>query len=714
VSWPSTYPPDTNSGWKLTIGPVSSVWNVIVSALKPEVLVDAMADAIVVIDGDGTLRYANKATERLFGWTREERVGTSALDLIHPDDLNVALLSLTSVTDKEIGTPIELRIKSRTGWLLVEIIGAPMPDGSCEPHVILSIRDLTERRRWEVTGGDDDMFRTLVQNGAALTILVSNDGVIMSASAVLTRQLGLDPELIVDKPLTDIVASAHQQTVREYLNKATTNRASTSDDRQVSCEVLLTHADGRFVPFQISIVDLVDDPTVGGLVVTGQDVTELHRTRSEMVHNATHDGLTGIPNRAAITEHLTDLLAESDSDPKLTVAFVDLDRFKPVNDLFGHEAGDELLIAVASRLQAALRQGDVVGRFGGDEFVVVAAANDTAEAHGLAERLESALASPYRLACGVVQIYASVGVALADAASTTASLLAEADSAMYSAKYGRRGFPRRSRPSIGDRQSLATAVEQAFERNEFTVHYQPIVDMVTGQTLTREALIRWEHPELGLLMPAQFLDIVEALGAEAKLGEVVLAAALRDLAIIEAHTGLKVGMSVNVAGVQLSDPGFATSVSEALAKADVTAEQLTIEISEMTLLERSARGPATPMLVGLLGLNEIGVSVTVDDFGTGHSSLTHLVSFPIGGIKIDRSFIDGVVLDDHRRTIVAALIALASGMNMNVVAEGIETPRQHGLLSELGCASGQGFLYGAAEPVAEILRNTGQIDPARN
>jgi len=689
------------------IGAVSSVRNVIVSAFEPRVLVDAMADAIVVIDGDGTLRYANKATERLFGWSREGRVGTSALDLIHPDDLDVALLSMSSVTNKEVGTPLELRIKSSEGWLLVEIIGAPMADNACGTTVILSIRDLTERRRWEVTAGDDAMFRTLVQNGAALTMLISGDGTIVSASAALTRQLGLDPETVVTKPLTDIVASHHRNTVRKCFGTAMANRTSTSDNRRVSCEVELIHANGRSVPFQLSIVDLVDDPTVGGLVVTGQDVTELHRTRAELAHAATHDALTGLPNRAAVTEHLAYLLEESDHDPQLTVAFVDLDRFKPVNDLFGHDAGDELLVAVASRLEASLRKGDIVGRFGGDEFVVVAAAENMTQAQNLAERLENALVSPYRLTCGVVQIYASVGIALADGSSTTASLIAEADSAMYSAKYGRRGSPRRSRPTMGERKSLATAVEQAFECGEFAVHYQPIIDMGSRRIVTHEALVRWEHPELGLLLPSQFLDVVEALGAEAKLGEVVLVAALRDLSSIEEQLGYKVGMNVNVAGAQLSDPGFATLVSESLSEAGVSPDRLTIEISERTLLERSTRGPATPMLAGLLGLNKIGVSVTVDDFGTGHSSLTHLVSFPISGIKIDRSFIDGVVLDDHRRTIVAALIALASGMNLDVVAEGIETPQQHALLAGLGCPSGQGFLYGAARAVDDIVRTIG-------
>jgi len=694
------------------IGSVSSVRNVIVSAFEPEVLMDAMADAIVVIDGDGTLRYANQATERLFGWSREERVGSSALDLIHPDDLNVALLSMSSVTGKEVGTPLELRIKSSRGWLLVEIIGSPIIDETRDSAVILNIRDLTERRRWEVTAGDDAMFRTLVQNGAALTMLISSEGIIVSASAALTRQLGLDPEAVVTKPLTDIVATHHRNTIHKCFETAKANRASTSDNRRVSCEVELIHADGASVPFQLSIVDLVDDPTVGGLVVTGQDVTELHRTRAELAHSATHDALTGLPNRTAITEHLAYLLTESGQDPQLTVAFVDLDRFKPVNDLFGHDAGDELLVAVASRLEGSLRKGDVVGRFGGDEFVVVAAAENMTQAHYLAERLESSLASPYRLTCGVVQIYASVGVALADGTSTTANLLSEADSAMYSAKYGRRGSPRRSRPTICERQSLATSVERAFERNEFTVHYQPIIDMVSRRTLTHEALVRWEHPELGLLLPAQFLDVVEALGAEAKLGEVVLVRALRDLAKIEEQLSSRVGINVNVAGVQLSDPAFATLVSQALSDAGVPPDRLTIEISERTLLERSSRGPATPMLAGLLALNKIGVSVTVDDFGTGHSSLTHLVSFPIGGIKIDRSFIDGVVLDDHRRTIVAALIALASGMDLDVVAEGIETPQQHDLLGSLGCALGQGFLYGAAKPVDDIVKTITSERPA--
>ena len=669
-------------------------------------LVDALPDALVVIDDEGVLRHANTATERIFGWSVEEKVGTSAFDLVHPDDLDLALLSLVSVVDKEVGSPIELRVRSTDGWRLVELIGAPYPGEEFENGIVLTMRDLTDRRKWEIAGQDDSQFRALLQNGAALTVLVSGDGDVIAISGAVARQLGQDAELVIGRRLTDLVHAVDKQTVATTLKLAMQRSEMTAEERKVSCEALVLHREGHTIPYQLTMVDLLDDPTVRGLVVTGHDVTELRDTREALAHTASHDALTGLPNRTAVRDQLSERLANLDGAQGIAVGFIDLDRFKPVNDLFGHEAGDELLIAVAGRLQRALREGDIVGRFGGDEFVIVAAAATLGEAIQLAERLEEIIAKPFGLTCGPVQIYASIGVAMADAQSTVESLLTDADAAMYSVKNGRRGTPQNTRRSVGERRSLAESLSRAFENEEFVVHYQPIVDLAKHKTVGHEALVRWQHPTRGLLLPGQFLDVVEELGHDGDLGEVVLRKALRDLAFIDEATGPGSQMNVNASAAQLIDPSFPPQVAAMLVDADIAPERLTVEVSERTILERSTSGPSTPVMTGLRVLKNLGVKIAADDFGTGYSSLTHLVSYPIDSLKIDRSFVAGVLIDEHRRAIVSALISLSLGMGLVVVAEGVEETGQSRILRELGCVVAQGYLYGRPMPVEMVIANT--------
>ncbi|MDG2263023.1 MAG: EAL domain-containing protein [Actinomycetota bacterium] len=671
-------------------------------------LVDALPDALVVIDASGRLRHANKATERMFGWSLEEKLGQNGFELVHPDDLDLALLSLLSVAEKEVGSPIELRVRSKTGWRLVELIGAPYEGVDIESGVILTMRDLTERRKWEIAAQNDSQFRALLHNGAAITALVSATGDVESISGAVARQLGYDVEKIIGQPLADLMRVEDAAVMFEALVAARERRDFSADERRVSCEVQVRHKLGHTIPFQLTVVDLIDDPTVNGFVVTGNDVTELHETRVQLVHTASHDALTGLANRTAVRDHLADLLLEPANARKFAVGFVDIDRFKPVNDLFGHEAGDELLVAVAQRLTNSLREGDLVGRFGGDEFVIVAAADGLGDALQMAERLEDRIAEPFTLSCGSVQIYASIGVVTANADSTVESLLTDADAAMYSVKNGRRGTPQNTRRSVTDRRALAEALNRAFELDEFVVHYQPIVDLRDKRTIGHEALVRWQHPEQGLLMPAEFLDVIEELGHEAALGGVVLSKALRDLAAFDETTGLATHMNVNAAAAQLIDPNFPAAVGSMLMNAGIAPERLTIEVSERTILERSTQGPSTSVMAGLQALKNLGVKIAADDFGTGYSSLTHLVSYPIDSLKIDRSFVSGLLTDDHRRTIVASLISLSHGMDLVVVAEGVENQAQSRILGELGCDVAQGFMYGKPMSLHDAVKH--QVD----
>ena len=664
-----------------------------------------LADAVLVVDPEGVLHYANAAAERLFGTAAEERIGENCLDLVHPGDLEMALVAMISMVESDVGTPMEIRVMTPDGWKVVEMIGATVEHEELGTCIALTIRDLTDRRKWELAGGDDTRFRALVQNGVGLTILIDNEGFITTASATLTRTLGHDQANVIGKPFVDLVLKADQPTWRSGFQKALLPSSSDGESGDVRFEVQLTTRYGDSIPHQLTLLNLLDDPTVAGIIVDGHDITELRRAREELARLAYLDSLTGLPNRGGLVRELAARLRprRHGEEDNLVVAFIDLDRFKPVNDLFGHSAGDELLVALGRRLQRMVRDGDMVARLGGDEFVVVADATGEDSVAGLSARLEGAVAEPFSLAAGTVQVFASVGAVTASSGDSAETILAEADAAMYAEKHRRRGMGTgRARP-ITERRRLAERLDKAFENDEFVLFYKPIVDLRTGRTAEFEALVRWDHPELGLLPPLEFLDIIEDVGRDNELAEFVFRRATADLAMVRHEYGLTLGFGVNASANQLTDPGFADFVEEVVLRNDLPPDSLTIELSERSILERPAYGASIAAVSGLEALASKGVRIAVDDFGTGYSSLSHLVSFPIDSIKVDRSFVEKMLTERQSRSIVTALIGLARSMRLNIVAEGVESDQQLRKLRALGCSSAQGYLFSVPTPLEEAI-----------
>ena len=654
-------------------------------------LMDRLPDAVVVMDTAGVLRGANTTAETRFGWLRSEWVGRSLLELIHPDDLDWALASLDTVLGKDVGTPIEVRIRSSADWRLVEVIGSALEHHG-EELVLLSVRDLTQRRLWEVAGDDTAMFRSIMQHAPSLTLLTDHVGQVRSVSAALIRLTGRGPDIAIGHNLTDLVVPADRARLAGALREVVENKHG-----QTKLEVILAATGRAAVPCQLTMVNLLADPTVQGVVISGHDISELRKARQELEHLAGHDSLTGLPNRAQLTRALQ--LWIDDADPAgvgIAVAFIDLDRFKPVNDLYGHETGDELLVAVASRLAGAVRGGDLVARFGGDEFVVIARDPDGIDPQGLAARFEEVLARPFELSVGEVHISASIGVVEAGPGDEVDTVLAEADVAMYADKNNRHEVSPTGRTVVA-RRRLAERVAQALDTGEFVAHYQPIVDLTTGRWIGLEALARWNHPEQGLLLPADFLDIIEDIGRGVRLGEIMIDAVCADMHRLHQLTGAVPGIAVNASVDEMTDPGYPMLVTDALRRWGIAPGRFTVEISERSMLERRSRtGIAVP--TNLAALADAGIHLAVDDFGTGYSSLTHLVSFPVDIIKIDRSFVAGVVGDGQRRSVIAALAGLAENTGMRVIAEGIDQPDQIRVLRDLGCQLGQGFHYARPMP----------------
>lgn len=326
---------------------------------------DALPDAVVVMDGGGTVVDGNRTAERLMGRPLEEWRGASGLDLVHPDDAHLAALSLASVQGKDVGTAIELRVRGADGWRLMEVVGAPMGDGL----IVLAMRDLTERRRWEVATDDTAGFRSLVQNSTTLTMLLDADGVVRSVSSAITRLLGQDPEHVCSSSLLEIVDPADHAAVVAVLEEAAHREAGSEP---LSVEARLIGFGGSVTPFELTVASLLDDPTVRGLVVSGHDITRLRQAREALAELAHMDSLTGLPNRRAFDDALARewTIANRDGIDSFVLVF-DLDGFKQLNDRFGHAVGDQALRQVAAALRSCVRHTDVVGRLGGDEFGVI-------------------------------------------------------------------------------------------------------------------------------------------------------------------------------------------------------------------------------------------------------------------------------------------------------------------------------------------------------
>jgi diguanylate cyclase (GGDEF)-like protein len=433
------------------------------------------------------------------------------------------------------------------------------------------------------------------------------------------------------------------------------------------------------------------------------DAIERLKAEEDMRHQALHDPLTGLPNRALLADRLTHALRRATRGGSVAVLFLDLDQFKLINDSRGHRAGDELLCAVATRLSTVMRPGDTVARFGGDEFCIVSEdIGDALEAIAIAQRLVGELERPYALATGEHFATASIGIALADGPARPAEdLIREADAAMYRAKESGHGrcelFDEVMRGDATERLRLDNDLRRALEvEDELIAHYQPIVSLPGGEIIGMEALARWAHPHRGLVAPSQFIAIAEDSGAIHALGDRVLRQACTQAATWCKRLGERpFYVSVNLSPRQVAEPGLASRVASVLALTGLAPHALALEITESTLMEESEL-----VAQNLLELKGMGVGLVLDDFGTGYSSLAYLRRFPIDAIKIDRRFIAGLGRDTDDTTIVEAIVRMAAGLRLDVVAEGIETAEQARILDAMGCRRGQGYLW--SRPVAPV------------
>ena len=444
---------------------------------------------------------------------------------------------------------------------------------------------------------------------------------------------------------------------------------------------------------------------VGGMRGTCQDITERIEAQEALTHNALHDPLTGLPNRSLLLDRIEVALARSARIGKsVAVLFLDLDRFKLINDSRGHAAGDVVLRAVADRLRAAVRPSDTVGRLGGDEFVVICEDGVAVwEATVLGERLIRTLEESFEVEGGEVFVTVSVGIAIAEPATSADELLRDADVAMYQAKQRGRArcefFDEAMRTEAAVRLETATALHRALERNEFQTFYQPMIDLHTGAIVGVEALVRWSHPERGLISPAMFIPLAEEQGLIVPIGAAVLDEACRQWADWRSEFPGRdpLVLNVNISARQLHSPEFVESIRAVLLAYGVDPARLCLELTESVLIEDVEAQRHT-----LAALRELGVGLAIDDFGTGYSSLTYLKRFPVTGIKIDQTFVAGLGRDAFDSAIIESVIELAHAVGLHVTAEGVETLDQLVRLRALGCDFAQGYYFARPQPAADL------------
>ena len=556
------------------------------------------------------------------------------------------------------------------------------------------------RRAEQARAHSEARYASFVRHASEAVVVLDDDAVFRYASPASVRVLGFAPEELVGQPASAFVHPEDLAVVREWFDTA---RDSTLVNRPLTYRY--RHADGTWRWIEGTVSDLRHEPSVGGIVVNGRDITERLEAENQLAHLAAHDPLTELPNRWAFLEDLDRALARARRNKgRVAVLFLDVDDFKVVNDSLGHAVGDQLLVAIAGILKSTVRGGDTLARLGGDEFtVVVEDLSDGSEAVALAERILAALVEPLPIAGRYHVIGASIGIATADAGEAEADdLLRRADLAMYRAKeLGRNRFEvfdealaRRARRRLDIEAELRTAIE----RRELLCYYQPEVTLHDGQIVGMEALIRWHHPTRGIMPPSEFVDVAEKSDLILGLGSIVLNDACRAGARwFKRYGATAPHVAVNVSARQLHDPGFVSSVADALTASGLPASRLRIELLESLLV-------GSGMEELLLEIQAMGISVAIDDFGTGYSSLSYLDRLPVDVVKIDRSFLAPVTAATDRAPVVEATIALAGSLGLSVVAEGVETPAHVGLLARLGCTRAQGYFFSRPVPTEEAER----------
>jgi diguanylate cyclase (GGDEF)-like protein/PAS domain S-box-containing protein len=664
----------------------------------------------IIFVRDRTILRCNRRFEEIFGYGQGELLNRTTRAIFPSDDAFDSRAEALYEQVWEGGSPhVEreyLRKDGRSIWCSVS--GRAVQPGDPSRGAVWLFEDITQEREAEERVQRALAEQELILDNATVGIAFVRNRVIQRCNRFLEEMVGAGPGELVGKSSAILFADAkawQEAGQLAYANTApggthdTENRFQRHDGTTFLCRNRGRRIDAGDTPEQEWIWSFEDVTAEREALVmleraVAERTAELKSAEERARHLADHDALTGLPNRRLLEDRLTQALASSYRNRKQTaVMFVDLDRFKTINDSLGHSVGDVILKEVAARLVKQLRVVDTICRTGGDEFVVVLPEiKRSADAAGVAQKIIENLSQPIRVEERELTVTPSIGIAVfPEDGRDSEALIRNADAAMYHAKEQGRSnyqfFTEQMNLSASRRLALENDLRRAVTRGELRVHFQPIVEAGSSKVVAHEALVRWQHPERGLIGPAEFIQIAEDTGLILKIGEWMLKEACRWATFIGIERGMPV--SVNLSPRQFNDPRLLSIVSKALKASGLPAHLLELEITESTAMQHTDATMST-----LKKLKDLGVSIAIDDFGTGYSSFSYLKLFPVNTLKIDRSFVAEIESNGDHRAIVAAIIALAQVLGLRVVAEGVETEGQRQFLRGFGCEHVQGYLTG--------------------
>ncbi len=557
----------------------------------------------------------------------------------------------------------------------------------------------------KILSQSEERFRSLVQNASDVILVIDAQAKVSYVTVSSHRVLGYVPQDLVGNSIENLVESESAVQLQKFVS----NCLKVAEISQL-IELPFRHQDGHLCSVEVVGNNLLNNPQVKGIVLTLRDISDRKQAVELLRHHAFHDSLTDLPNRALLHEHMQQAVKRAKSDENYTFAvlFLDLDRFKLVNDSLGHKVGDELLRAVAQRVKTCLRAEDTIARLGGDEFALLLQnIQNIEQAQEVAERIKQELTLPFHLNGSQLFISTSIGIAMSNNANSWLDdlarssddnnwlddILRNADIAMYHAKtLGRANhkvFNRTMHAKVSQRLQLETDLQRGIAQEEFIVHYQPIVDLKSFKIVGLEALVRWQHPTRGLVSPLDFIPLAEEIGLIVPISWWVMREACRQVRLWHkcSHNS-SLTISVNLSSKQFSQANLIYQIKQILQETELSPSALKLEITESVLIENTES-----VAVKLTQLQAMGIQISMDDFGTGYSSLSYLHSLPIDILKIDRSFISNMATDSTKIELVRTIVSLAYNLGLNVVAEGIETLQQMEQLQLLKCEYGQGYLF---------------------
>jgi diguanylate cyclase (GGDEF)-like protein/PAS domain S-box-containing protein len=666
-------------------------------------LIQNSTDIITVVDTEGTILYQSPSMKRILGHEPEKRIGKNAMEaagLLHSEDVSAKKEAFAKALHNP-NTPVtvEVRMRHRDGsWrYLEETITSLLADPNVN-GVVLNARCVTQRKKAEQELQEsEERFRSVVERTTDGVFMADFDtDTVLESNAALQNMLGYTAEELSGTKLHDLVAK-DRESIDQNMQRLKEEKSLFIGERRYRCK------DGSLLDVEVSasVVPFKDGEASCYII---RDVTERKALEEQLKYQAFHDSLTGLANRTLFLNCLEHALDQShQADGSVAVLLVDLDNFKIVNDSWGHEAGDTLLVEIARRLQASIRPVDTAARIFGDSFAILLEAPvGIEEAEQIMKRIEEYLQKPIEIYGQQVFATLSGGIVLSSGKEQPAEVLRHADLAMYSAKRGGKAryqvYDAHMDAWAQKRMDLESDLQRAIEAEEFETHYQPLIDLSTGKITGVEALMRWKHPERGLVRAEEFVEVAEETGAIVPIGRQTLVEACRQAKRWrERYPERELLMSVNFSARQFSHQ--TDVVSQVLSNIGLDPQSLQLEITERVVMD-----DAEHSIEQLKNLKDLGVGLSIDDYGMGYSCLYYLKHMPVSSLKIDQTFISGLGKDSGDEAIVSGTISLAHALGLRVIAEGVETEEQLARLQELRCDVAQGLYFSEPGPSETVER----------